>query len=383
LVCLTTMTRMVEEQRVQIGGMKALGYSKAAISLKYIGYGFLASFLGGVAGLVVGLALIPGIIFSAWKILYTVGDLIIPFQPVISFLSVGAAVFCVTGTAFAACFATLSAVPAELMRPRTPKPGKRVLLERIPALWNRLTFTWKVTVRNLFRYKKRFWMTVVGIGGCTALIITGFGLRNSIYDVLDKQYDEISPYASQVSLADDVTTDELIEISAALDSDPGVTEWMPCYTTTISAESPSRSMDVSIFAVEDEALFDDFIHLRHRLDNQPVTLPQEGVILTEKLAEMLDVSVGDTLILDGDKRVTATITDLTENYVFHYVYLSPAYYEQLFGAAPKTNMMLTQYAEDALPEEISTNLIALSGVTSVGLIQESRDTFTKSMESVD
>ncbi|MEG0765558.1 MAG: FtsX-like permease family protein, partial [Pseudoflavonifractor sp.] len=383
LVCLTTMTRMVEEQRVQIGGMKALGYSKVAIALKYVGYGFLASFLGGVTGLAVGVFLIPSIIFTAWKILYTVGDLIVPFQPMISIVSVGAAVLCVTGTALGACFTTLASVPAELMRPRTPKPGKRVLLEHLPALWNRLTFTWKVTVRNLFRYKKRFWMTVVGIGGCTALIITGFGLRNSIYDVLDKQYDEISPYSSQVSLADDVTPDELQEISRQLDREKAVTEWTPCYTTTITAESPARTMDVALFAVEDDAAFDDFIHLRHRLDNDPVKLPDNGVVLTEKLGEMLDLKVGDSIVLDGDKRVTATIADFTENYVYHYVYLSEAYYEQLFGTPPDTNMILTQYSEDAVPGDISANLIALSGVTSVGLIQESRDTFTKSMQSVD
>lgn len=385
LVCLTTMTRMVEEQRVQIGCLKALGYGKGAIALKYVGYGFLASFLGGVAGLLLGLTAIPWVIFNAWKIMYTVGELQYGFPLATSLGSVAAAVACVTLTALASSYAALSAVPADLMRPRTPKPGKRVLLERIPPVWRRLSFTWKVTMRNLFRYKKRFWMTVAGIGGCTALILTGFGTRNSIYDILDKQFDEISTYHTQVSLADDLTDDEWTEIGRVLD-DPGrVAEWMPCYEGSLTAVGAKRSVDATLFAVEDREKFEAFIHLRHRLDSAPVMLPDEGVILTEKLATMLGVKPGDTITLDGDKRVEAKVVDTTENYVLHYIYLTEGYYRQLFGAAPTSNVVLTAYTEDTkeIADSVAGELISLSGVNSISRIRDTRSTLTKSMESVD
>ena len=385
LVCLTTMTRMVEEQRVQIGGMKALGYSRGAIALKYVGYGFLASFLGGTVGLVVGCLAIPWVIFSAWGALYTIGDLIIPFYPGISLMSVGAAVLCVTGTALATAFATLHAVPAELMRPRAPKPGKRVLLERIKPLWSHMSFTWKVTARNLFRYQRRFWMTVVGIGGCTALIVAGFGIRDSILNTLNNQYDYISTYSAEVSLADDLTNDEMLEIARALDKNTNVEVWMPSYTESLSVESPKRTMDATLFAVEDMESFGDFIHLRHRLDDKAVTLPPEGAVITEKLSEMLGVKVGDTLTLDGDKRVQVTISDITENYILHYVYISAEYYEQLFGEPPATNVLLARYADESkeAADIVSSELISLSGVSSVSRIRETRETFSKSLGMVD
>ena len=202
LVCLTTMTRMVEEQRVTIGGLKALGYSKGAIAVKYVGYGFLASALGSLIGLAVGLTLLPWIICNAWNIIYTLGEVQYGLELVTSSLACLAAVGTVTLSALGACFSTLTAVPAQLMRPKAPPAGKRVLLERLPFLWRRLSFNYKITIRNLFRYQRRFWMTVVGIGGCAALIVTAFGLRGSIFDIMDKQFDEIYGYTAQVGLVE-------------------------------------------------------------------------------------------------------------------------------------------------------------------------------------
>lgn len=389
LVCLTTMTRMVEDQRVEIGGLKALGYSRSAIALKYVGYGFLSSFLGGVLGLAVGVTVIPTIIFNAWKVLYTVGDMELFLLPDVALLSVGTAVLCVTGTAFATCFAALAAVPAQLMRPKSPKPGRRVLLERIRPLWKRMSFTWKVTIRNLFRYKKRFWMTVIGIGGCTALIITGFGVRNSLYDVFDKQYDEITPYSAQVSLMDNITDDELTEIAAVLDGCGLVKEWMPVSSQPVTAESGSRSMDsnVYLFTVSDQEQFSRFVHLRHRLDGDGVSLSQEGAVITEKLADMLDVGVGDTITLvDGDnRRAEVTITDLTENYVFHYLYITEEYYESLFGQASEINSLMVTYTDDteANSDAVAEQLIPLSGVSSVSRIENTKNTFIEGMKGVD
>ena len=389
LVCLTTMTRMVEDQRVEIGGLKALGYSRSAIALKYVGYGFLSSFLGGVLGLAVGVTVIPTIIFNAWKVLYTVGDMELFLLPDVALLSVGAAVLCVTGTAFATCFAALAAVPAQLMRPKSPKPGRRVLLERIRPLWKRMSFTWKVTIRNLFRYKKRFWMTVIGIGGCTALIITGFGVRNSLYDIFDKQYDQITPYSAQVSLMDNITDDELTEIAAVLDGCGLVEEWMPVSSQPVTAESGSRSMDsnVYLFTVSDQEQFSRFVHLRHRLDGDGVSLSQEGAVITEKLADMLDVGVGDTITLvDGDsRRAEVTITDLTENYVFHYLYITEECYESLFGQASEINSLMVTYTDDTEEnsDAVAEQLIPLSGVSSVSRIENTKNTFIEGMKGVD
>lgn len=389
LVCLTTMTRMVEDQRVEIGGLKALGYSRSAIALKYVGYGFLSSFLGGVLGLAVGVTVIPTIIFNAWKVLYTVGDMELFLLPDVALLSVGAAVLCVTGTAFATCFAALTAVPAQLMRPKSPKPGRRVLLERIRPVWKRMSFTWKVTMRNLFRYKKRFWMTVIGIGGCTALIITGFGIRNSLYDVFDKQYDEITPYSAQISLMDNITEDELTEIAAVLDGSELVSEWMSVSNQPITAESDSRSLDsnVYLFTVADQERFSDFVHLRHRQDNAEVSLSQDGAVITEKLADMLDVGVGDTITLvDGDnRRAEVTITDLTENYVFHYLYITEECYESLFGQASEINSLMVTYTDDTEEnsDAVAEQLIPLSGVSSVSRIENTKNTFIEGMKGVD
>jgi len=389
LVCLTTMTRMVEEQRVQIGGMKALGYSRGAIALKYVGYGFLASFGGGLVGLVVGCTLIPTIIFNAWKVMYTVGDLEITFFPGISLLAVGAAVFCVTGTALASSFAALTAVPASLMRPRAPQAGKRVFLEHLPFIWRRLTFTWKVTVRNLFRYKKRFWMTVIGIGGCTALLITGFGLRDSIHDIFDVQYDELTTYHAQVSLADDVTDDELLEIGRELDRQPLVDSWTTVSSSMVTAEGPRRSMDsyVYLFAVTDGSKFGDFVHLRSRQTGETVPLTDDGAVITEKLASMLGVGVGDSItIVDADNTRTAVpISGITENYIMHYIYLSHGAYTAIYGQEPPVNSVMLRYTEDTVEnsDAVSSRLIPLAGVSSVTRTMTLRESIARGLEGVD
>ena len=373
LVCLTTMTRMVEEQRLQIGCLKALGY------------GFFASLLGGIVGLLLGCTGIPLIIFTAWKVLYTLGDLVLDPALATSTMALGAAVFCVTGTAFAACFAALSSTPAALMRPKAPPAGKRVLLERLGPVWRRLSFTYKVTVRNLFRYKKRFWMTVLGIGGCTALIVTGFGLRDSIFDMLDKQYGEIATYSANVALEDGVTQQQLADITQTLDGDELVAGWTSSYQISLTIESASRSVDGYLMATTDPENFSSFLTLRHREDGQPVSLPQEGVVLTEKLADLLGVGPGDRVVLAGETRVEATVADITENYVFHYVYLSPSAYEAIYGQAPQTNTLMVTYTQDTqdVSDTLSQRLMALPGITSVSRIQDSRATFTRSMESVD
>lgn len=389
LVCLTTMTRMVEEQRVQIGGLKALGYSRLAISTKYVGYGFLSSFLGGLVGLAVGCTLIPTIIFNAWKVMYTVGDLRITAFPAIYIAAVGAAVFCVTGTALAASFAALTAVPATLMRPKAPQAGKRVLLERVGFIWKRLSFTWKVTVRNLFRYKKRFLMAVIGIGGCTALLITGFGLRDSIHGFFDTQYDEITTYHGTVSLAENVTEDELKEIGRELDRQELVEAWTTMSDVSVTVESSKRAMDTYVYlcAVTDEEKFDQFIHLQDRKTGTPISLMGQGAVVTEKLAELLGVGVGDviTLVDSDNSRVQVPITAITENYIMHYIYLSHEAYLELYGEEPAVNSILVRYVEDteANSDAVASRVLPLAGVSSVTRTDALRQSVIRGLQGVD
>lgn len=384
LVCLTTMTRMVEEQRVAIGGMKALGYSKGAIAIKYVGYGFLASAIGSLVGLAIGLTLLPWIICTAWKIIYNFGPIHYGIEPATSVTACLAAVGTVTLAALGACFNTLAAVPAQLMRPKAPPMGKRILLERITPLWRRLSFNYKITLRNLFRYQKRFWMTVIGIGGCAALIVTAFGLRDSIFAVMDMQYDEIYRYSAQLGLVEHITPGEWSEVEKALDGSDLVGDWTKEHTETITAETDAYTADATLDVVENSDVLERFVNLRHRTDNDTVTLPDDGVIITEKLSLLLGVEPGDTITLDGDSRVEVRVADVTEHYIQHSVYMSAAYYEQVFGQAPEENAVLVSYDTQADgAQELEQDLVSLDGVSSLTRIEDTRKTFGTSLESVD
>ena len=381
LVCLTTMTRMVEEQRIAIGSLKALGYSKGAIAIKYVGYGFLASTLGSLLGLAVGLTLLPWIICTAWKIIYNFGPIYYGLEPASSITACLAAVGTVTLSALGACFSTLAAVPAQLMRPKAPPMGRRILLERITPLWRRLSFNYKITLRNLFRYQKRFWMTVAGIGGCAALIVTAFGLRDSIMSIMELQYNEIYHYDAIAGL-DHPTDEQWDGISALLDSHPLVSDWTSEHAETVTAESDAYTADASLEVVADSETLERFVDLRHRTDSDPVTLPDSGAVITEKLAQLLDVEPGDTMILDGDSRVEVQVADITEHYIQHYVYLSESAYEEVFGQEPEQNALLIRYAGDDA-SELDQELVALDGISSLTRTEDTRRTFGTSLESVD
>ena len=229
LSSLTSMTRMVEDHRAEIGTMKALGFSTLSISVKYIGYALAASLVGGGAGLLIGCTALPSLIYYEWGILYLLPWLEISISPFVAFYSLGAAVLATAGAAFAACYATLLAKPAELLRPRAPKPGKRIFLEYIGAVWSRLSFIQKVSARNLFRYKKRFWMTIIGIAGCTALLATGYGLRDSIFDVLTWQFDDLMPYNASIAIDGNLSPSDRSDLMEALEEEPGIASFMGFY----------------------------------------------------------------------------------------------------------------------------------------------------------
>ncbi len=385
LACLTTMTRMVEEQRTQIGALKALGFSRLAISKKYIGYAFSASLVGGILGLALGCTLIPLVIANAFNIMYAIPAL--EFKPQIGlyFGAVLAAVACTTGAALWACLSTLMAAPADLMRPRAPKAGKRVFLEHIRPLWKRLTFTWKVTMRNLFRYQRRFWMTVIGIGGCTALIVAGFGLHESIFSILNEQFDHVFRYDALLGL--DAGQEELDAVERYLADSPWVEDYLQGSDILVEASTRGPAQSAYLRTVADQERFAQFIRLSHRLDGTPAVLTADGVVVTEKLAELLEVSPGDTITLEADgKRVEARVADIAENYAYHYIYVSEEYYRALFGKDARRNVMLLRYSEEAGEAEsdaVSADLMAMDGVDSYSYIATLRDNFTDSMEAID
>lgn len=384
LVCLTTMTRMVEEQRVQIGCLKALGYSRFAISRKYLDYGLLPSLTGGLIGLAIGYTLFPKMIFTAYQIMYQMPDLELRAYTDISVFSVLAAVACTTLATLWACLATLRETPASLMRPRTPKAGKRVFLEYIRPLWKRMSFTYKVTARNLFRYQKRFWMTVIGIGGCTALIIAGFGLRSSLLFTMSRQYDELFHYSAQVTLADNVLPEESAAVESCIAADDRILDSVPCAASSATAISPAYSTTAYV-EVMDAADVGKVIELYDYQTGETITMQDTGVYIDQKLSELLKVSVGDTLFLDGDDRADVTVAGIYEHYTGHFVYMTPAYYESVFGKTAEANACLLNFTSDDADTcgEIFEKLLTLSGVVSTSRMRDTQDTYTHSMERVD
>ena len=384
LVCLTTMTRMVEEQRVQIGSLKALGYSGLAISRKYLFYGLLPSLTGGVFGLVIGYILFPKMIFTAYQIMYQMPDIELHAYADISLFSLLAAVACTTVATLWACLATLRETPASLMRPRTPKAGKRVFLEYIKLLWRKMSFTHKVTARNLFRYQKRFWMTVIGIGGCTALIIAGFGLRSSLLFTMSRQYDELFHYSGQVTLSDNVLDDERQAVEDFLAGDERIVNYVPCAASSATVTTSGYSTTAYIEVMEADEI-GKVVDLFDYKSGAPITMGDEGVYIDQKLSELLGVSVGDTFFLDGDERGDVTVAGIYEHYTGHFVYMTPGYYENALHADGEPNAYLLNFTNDDTDtcNAIFEKLLSLSGVATTSRMRDTQDTYMHSMERVD
>ena len=384
LVCLTTMTRMVEEQRVQIGSLKAMGYSGLAISRKYLFYGLLPSLAGGVFGLVIGYILFPKMIFTAYQIMYQMPDIELRAYPEISIFSVLAAVACTTLATLWACLATLRETPASLMRPRTPKAGKRVFLEYIRPLWKRMSFTHKVTARNLFRYQKRFWMTVIGIGGCTALIIAGFGMRSSLLFTMSRQYDDLFHYSAQVTLSDNALSTERQAVEDFLAGDERIVSYVPCEASSATVVTPSYSTTAYVEVMASDEI-GKVVDLFDYKSGDPITMGDEGVYIDQKLSELLKVSVGDTFFLDGDVRGDVTVAGIYEHYTGHFIYMTPGYYENALHADGEPNAYLLNFTSDDTDtcNAIFEKLLDMSGVATTSRMRDTQDTYMHSMERVD
>ncbi|EDO1180073.1 TPA: FtsX-like permease family protein [Listeria innocua] len=342
LVCLTTMTRMVEEQRTQIGTLKAFGYSNGSIILKYLVYGSIASIGGSIVGIIIGFQFFPNIIFNAYKTMYEMPAVDIGFYWSYSLLSICVALFCTTFTAYAACRAELRANAATLMRPKAPKIGKRIFLERISFIWKRMNFTSKVTARNLFRYKQRMLMTVLGVAGCTALILTGFGLRNSISDIAKMQYGQIMKYDAAVyqDMSAPPTAKETYD---NLMEDSNIKSKLAMSQTNIDAVKSGQSAQASsIIVPKNLNELPDYIVLRDRASHTTEKLTDDGAIISEKLAKLFDIKPGDSITVKNaqNDKYKIKVSAITENYAMHYIYMTPTYYQQIFDEKPSYNLDL-------------------------------------------
>ncbi len=346
LVSLTTMTRMVEEQRIEMGTLKALGYNTFTIACKYMLYAGVACVSGGMIGCVIGFKLFPGVILSAYSIMYRIPDIQMPFRPDIAWASILSILACTGLATLAASGMSLKEVPATLMRPKAPKAGKRVILERIPFLWKRFNFTWKVTVRNILRYKKRFFMSIVGIAGSCSLLVTGFGVKKSIFGIVDLQFNDIWQMDIQAYTYEPLPREEMENL---LESNPAyaqATSVMYCNDTICDAQSEEqRTGNVHVLAVRDNGELQGKIQLRE-MDGAPLTLGDDGAIITYKLAEIFDLEAGDTFsVISGGQSYEVTISAIAESYVHHYVYMSEAYYQKVFDKTLEYNGFMLNLAE--------------------------------------
>ncbi len=355
---------------------------------KFLVYGTLASLAASVVGLAVGFTLLPTIIYNAYSSLYNLPDIIKSFYPSYSILSIIVALICTTLTAWLACRVELRSNASVLMRPKAPKSGQRILLERVTFIWKRLSFVQKVTARNLFRYKQRMFMTVFGVAGCTALILTGFGLKDSIGSIASQQFGTIMKYDALVALHEDVSEDERNAYEQLISGESAITGTLEVAQESVSVHSSGvNDQDVNLFIPASMESLSEYVELRDRKSGEGRTLTDEGAIVSEKLAKLYGLEPGDQMtVVDNDNETfNIQVVGITENYVMHYIYMTPTYYASVFGEEPVFNTELLNYAvqdntwEDQLGEKLTANgrVAAVSFSSSVG------SAFDETMESMD
>ena len=350
LISLTTMTRMVEEQRTQIGTMKALGYGKASIASKYLSYAFMATVGGSIAGVLFGEKVLPFIIIQAYGIMYwNIGDhMQLDYELQYALIASGAAVICTMGATLFSCAKTLAETPASLMRPPAPKEGKRILIERISFIWKHLSFSWKSSMRNLFRYKKRLFMTIFGIAGSMGLMLVGFGLYDSIMDIAILQYDQIQHYDAMVINDEDATDSQEKDLLKFLDGNSKIDHYTRVQLTKMTAPKEKGSVSIYVYVPENTENFKEDVTLRDRKSHEQYELTDDGAVICEKTASLIGVKAGDKITLEKDNRkYKVKITAVTENYMGHYVYMTPPCYEKTFGEKPEYSSTVYTMKEDA------------------------------------
>ena len=386
LVVMTTMTRMVDEQRTQIGVLKALGYSRNTILKKYVIYSASATLIGGLTGFISGSYAFPWVIWAAYGMMYNFSDIIFVIDWKLGGLSIMAALVCAVGSTIFSCYRELKEVPSQLIRPKTPAMGKRILLERIGFIWKRLSFLRKVSMRNIFRYKKRFFMMIIGVCGCTALLVAAFGINDSVKNVVSDQYDNIFHVDYTVTFDKDLTADEQQEF---MDENSSViSDCLFLNALSVDAHAGNAVKSVNMVVAEKDAPIEKFIDLHN--EDGPITFPGDGeCVINENLAQKLGLEAGDTLtVFDSDMReMNLKITALCENYVYHYVYLNRTSYEEQWGhMETNTAFVLGVIGEDGEIADTSADgayLMNADNVASVSITKDFRDRISNMMKSMN
>lgn len=387
LVVSTTMTRMVEEERLQIGTMKALGYSAKTIMQKYILYALAASVSGTLVGLAVGFKAFPSIIWSAYEMMYYMPAIATPWRLSQALFSGGTLTVLSLLVTALTCRSSLSETPAALMLPRAPKAGKRILLERITPLWRHFPFSWKVTCRNLFRYKKRFWMTVIGVAGCTSLLIAGFGISDSLNAIITKQYEDIFHYdLMTVVTEEDALTQGAVQ-EYLFDNPSVFSDSLAVSIQSTRQEIKNSEADVYLMIPKDLSSFGSFVDLHERVSRKATPLQEDGIIITEKLAKTLGIQAGDSITLqnEDEEKASFTVTGVCEHYVSNYVYMSAATYEAGFQKAPVYNAALSKMPDDSqtVRDQVSTVLLDNDHVASLTFTADNVKQVLNMLNSID
>lgn len=387
LVVSTTMTRMVEEERLQIGTMKALGYSAKTIMQKYILYALAASVSGTLVGLAVGFKAFPSIIWSAYEMMYYMPAIATPWRLSQALFSGGTLTVLSLLVTALTCRSSLSETPAALMLPRAPKAGKRILLERITPLWRHFPFSWKVTCRNLFRYKKRFWMTVIGVAGCTSLLIAGFGISDSLNAIITKQYEDIFHYdLMTVVTEEDALTQGAVQ-EYLFDNPSVFSDSLAVSIQSTRQEIKNGEADVYLMIPKDLSSFGSFVDLHERVSRKATPLQEDGIIITEKLAKTLGIQAGDSITLqnEDEEKASFTVTDVCEHYVSNYVYMSAATYEAGFQKAPVYNAALSKMPDDSqtVRDQVSAVLLDNDHVASLTFTADNVKQVLNMLNSID
>ena len=389
LMSLNSMARMVEEERVQIGTLKALGYSKRQIVRKYIVYASLATLIGGGIGLIIGFSYLPKVIADIYAMVYDVPDVILEFNAGYAIAGMAAALLCTVGATIYTSVKQLRQNPATLMRPKAPKPGKRVILEKIPFIWKHLNFTAKVTARNIFRYKKRFLMTIIGVCGCTSLIIAGFGLRDAIGNMIPLQYGEIYKYNINISLKEEKEGEELQALEDEIAKNEQITDLLGANIQSVKIIKDDNNQNIQLIVPEDVEKIENFVSLRSRTHKDEKYIPDgSGVIITEKLSKLLDIKEGDTITLenaDGD-RAEVQVAHITENYIMHYLYMSPDLYNTIYDTRIEPNTILAKtndLTEEQQNELARTLLQDEDNISGVSFTSDSSETLEVVMNNMD
>lgn len=386
LICLTTMTRMVEEQRGLIGTMKALGYGKAAIAGKYIWYAFFATIGGSIVGMLIGEKIIPAIIIIAYQIIYPgIPNVVVPYHIGYAVASTGVALVCTIGATMIACYKEFASVPAALMRPVAPKSGKRIWIEKIGFIWNRLKFLQKSSLRNLFRYKKRFFMTILGIGGCMGLLLVGYGIKDSIFIISEKQYEELQNYDAMVIYN---TAHDSIEenVDTFFAENKEVKDYTNVYMLATTAFTEAGGLDTNVIIPRNVDDFAGYVTMRDRETEAGIVFPEKGVAITEKLARVMNVSVGDSFYITmNGKDYKFEVAEIIENYIYHYAYMTPEYYNEIIGETLAYNTFFYQSVDNKQEtyRKIGEDVLKLEGVFNVTYIASLKEQVEDMLGSLD